>query len=86
MLPPTVPHVTPELARSARDHFQQLYAEPQTDEDGREMATNVVGLFGLLLELHARKAATPSPPPPSLPAPASGPRRRLVRPSHTTQE
>lgn len=84
MLPPTVPHVTPELARSARDHFQQLYAEPQSDEDGREMATNVLGLFGLLLELRARKAATP--PPPTPPALASGPRRRLVRPLQPNKE
>ncbi|MES2642000.1 MAG: hypothetical protein V4850_21120 [Myxococcota bacterium] len=84
MLPPTVPRVTPELAQSARDHFQPLYAEPQTLEDGREMATNVLGFFGVLLELRARKAA--APPPPSPPAPVSGLRRRLVRPARPAQE
>ncbi len=62
-----VPYVTPSLARSARDHFQRFYAEPQTLEDGREMATNVLGFFRVLDRLRRERVAAggslPNPPP-----------------------
>jgi hypothetical protein len=54
---PQVPHVSPALARSARDHFQHLYAQPQSEEDGREMATNVLGAFAVLAGWREKKRA-----------------------------
>lgn len=81
MAAPTLPFVTPALARSARDHFQRFYAEPQTEEDGREMATNVLGAFSVLNEWRqlraARLAAAAAPP---------GPSPALAPPSPSTQE
>ncbi len=73
-MPPRIPHVTPEMARSARDHFQHLYDRPLSEEDGREMAVNVLGAFGVLLDWRARPVV-----PPEQQAPASkirGPKRR----------
>ena len=51
---PAIPHVSPELARSARDFFQHLYARPLSDDDGLDMATNVLGAFGVLREMQQR--------------------------------
>ncbi len=61
----SIPHVSPALARSAREHFQCLYARPLSDDDGLEMATNALGAFAVLLEWHIEDAAKgPSPAPP----------------------
>ena len=69
-----IPHVSPALARSARDHFQPLYAEPLTDDDGLDMATNVVGAFSLFKEWRDRRAAEgPASP---IPIPSFKPKRR----------
>lgn len=64
---PTVPCVQTELAESARKHFQRRYAEPLNDDDGLEIATNLLGAFGILREWRDRRAAegpalTPTPP------------------------
>jgi hypothetical protein len=64
---PTVPAVPLELAESARSHFQRRYAEPLSSDDGLEIATNVLGAFGILREWRDRRAAegpalTPTPP------------------------
>lgn len=68
MPPPKVPHVSDELARSAREHFQHRYREPLTDHDGREIATNLLGVFALLKEWRDKRDAAvgiaPVPPPP----------------------
>jgi hypothetical protein len=82
MAVPTLPFVTPELARSARDHFQRFYAEPQTDEDGREMATNVLGAFAVWNDWRVRRAAKG----PSTPLPVPGTRSTRGRHSPSTQE
>lgn len=44
------PHVTPALANSARERFQGRYDRALTDEDGREIATNLLGMIGVLRE------------------------------------
>ena len=82
MAVPSLPFVTPELARSARDHFQRLYAEPQTEEDGREMATNVLGAFGVLNEWRQRRAARLA----AAATATSGPPLAPDSPSPSTQE
>lgn len=56
-----VPHVSRELAQSARDHYQHLYADPLTEEDGREIATNLIGAFKVLQEWQERAARTEPP-------------------------
>lgn len=71
---PNVPHVSPALARSARDHFQPLYATPLTEEDGREIATNVLGVFAILKEWRDKRDAAAAAPP--VPAPPSKAKRR----------
>lgn len=88
---PAIPHVSPQLARSARDFFQHLYARPLTDDDGLDMATNVLGAFGVLREMQQRvdaqrhaaalaPASAPMPVPPK-PAVASIRRRPSVKSS-----
>ena len=57
---PLLPQVPDALAKSARQRFQHRYAEPLSDEDGREIATNLLGVFGLLKEW--REAAARSAP------------------------
>lgn len=88
MLPPNVPFVTPTLARSARDDFQQLYDEQLSDDDGQEIATNVLGVHGLLSKWRqvrddARAAARFASRAASAPSPAAkeprAPQRRFVR-------
>lgn len=59
MKPPPIPHVSPALAARARDHFQHLYSEPLTEEDGREIATNVLGAFAVLREWAERAKRKP---------------------------
>ncbi len=81
MAAPTLPFVTPALARSARDHFQRFYAEPQTEEDGREMATNVLGAFSVLNEWRQRRAARLAAA-----AASPGPSPAVASPSPSTQE
>ena len=77
-----LPHVTPALATRAREHFQQLYAEPLSDDDGREIATNLLGAFGVLNEWRLRRIAQG----PANPSPAPGLRPTRRRPSPSTQE
>jgi len=77
-----LPNVTPELAARAREHFQPLYAEPLSDDDGREIATNLLGAFGVLNEWRLRRAAQGASNP--TPAPSARPTRRRQSPS--TQE
>ncbi len=84
---PAIPHVSPELARSARDFFQHLYVKPLTDDDGLDMATNVLGAFTVLREMAQRRdaqrhaaASAPAPVPPS-PAVVTTRRRPSVKPS-----
>lgn len=81
---PAIPHVSPELARSARDFFQPLYSRRLTDDDGLDMATNVLGAFGVLREMKRNRdaerlaaASLPEPVPP--PPVAVRTRRRPVR-------
>lgn len=74
------PQVTPELARSAREHFQYLYADPLTEEDGREIAVNVLGVFRTLQEWKQRQdarvaAGLPAVEPRAVPS-VRGPRSR----------
>lgn len=52
--PPRVPHISPETARSAQEHFQPYYDHPLTEEDGREIAANLVGFFEILAEWKRR--------------------------------
>lgn len=82
MLQPNVPFVTPAMARSARAHFQVLYSVPQTDDDGFESATNVIGAFTVLGEWRERRdaaraaAAQTAAPEPTPAARATRPWRR----------
>jgi hypothetical protein len=57
-----VPHIQPALARSAREHFQPRYAQPLSDEDGREIATNLIGVFAILKEWRDKRAAATAKP------------------------
>jgi hypothetical protein len=84
MSAPILPHVTPELARRAAKHFQCLYAEPQTEDDGHEMATNTLGAFEVLLDWTRRAAGTSGERPPLPPAPRRNQRRRAL--SQPSQE
>jgi len=45
---PSIPQVSDALATSTRERFQPRYAESLTDDDGRQIATNLLGMFGLL--------------------------------------
>ncbi len=72
---PTIPNVSPALAQSARDHFQPYYAEPLTEDDGREIAINTLGPFALFREWRERREAQ-GPPPPPPPTPTFKPKRR----------
>lgn len=49
--PTAIPHVDAALAKSARERFQQRYAEPLTDEDGREIATTLLGSTSAPVEI-----------------------------------
>lgn len=82
MAVPTLPFVTPALARSARDHFQPFYTERQTEDDGREMATNVLGAFGVLNDWRQRRAARLA----AAATAASGSHPAPISPSPSTQE
>lgn len=79
---PFIPHVTPELARRAAKHFQCLYAEPQTEDDGHEMATNAIGAFNVLADWKRPREERGEAPPP--PAPRRPQRRRAA--SQPSQE
>lgn len=76
MSAPILPHVTPELARRAAKHFQCLYAEPQSEDDGHEMATNSLGAFGVLMDWQRRADGAPAGEVPVPPAPRRNQRRR----------
>ncbi len=82
MSAPFIPHVTPELARRAAEHFQCLYAEPLTEDDGQEMATNTIGAFNVLAEWKRRRDEQGATAPP--PAQRRNQRRRA--PSQPSQE
>lgn len=74
MSAPAIPHVSPDLARRAAKHFQCLYATPQTEDDGLEMATNSVGAFSVFMDWKRRRdeqGVRPAPP-----VPAFKPKRR----------
>jgi hypothetical protein len=72
-----VPFVSNELAASARDAFQPRYATPLTQEDGREIASNLLGAFGILREWHAKHVANGGVfPPRTPPARPYTPKRR----------
>lgn len=75
---PAIPHVSPELARRAAKHFQCLYAEPQTQDDGLEMATNSIGAFTVLNEWRQRRKREGASP--ARPVPAFKPKRRASSP------
>lgn len=77
MLSSDVPHIPPELARSAREFFEPLYGRPLNDHDGREIATNVVGAFSLFREWKQRRDRQGPPSPP--PAPRYAPKRRSTK-------
>jgi hypothetical protein len=66
-----LPFVPSELAASARDAFQPRYATPLTQEDGREIASNLLGVFRILREWQAKHAANggvfPTRTPPARP-------------------
>ena len=62
-----VPFVPDELAASARDCFQPRYATPLSQEDGREIACNLLGAFKVLREWHARHLANGGVLPPRTP-------------------
>lgn len=93
MSAPAIPRVSPELARSAREHFQPLYVQRLSDDDGLDIATNVLGAFGVLREMKrnrdaerlAAAVAGASVAPPSEPGPPAAAviptRRRPVRPT-----
>ena len=74
MSAPAIPHVSPALARSARDHFQRFYKEPLTDDDGRDIAINTLGPFSLFREWSERRNA--EGPRPTPPTPTFKPKRR----------
>lgn len=80
--PPDIPHVSPELARNAREFFQHLYPRPLSEDDGREMAVNVLGAFGVLKEWKAEAdARAEAGLPPLVPPPAPkvrGPKRKAA--------
>ncbi len=78
---PVIPRVSPELARSARDFFQPFYKVPQTDDDGLEMATNVLGAFGLFAKWETQRQAQQPAPAPSVPAVAPPRLRRSTVPA-----
>lgn len=82
MSAPSIPHVSPALARSAREHLQCLYAEPQTDDDGLEMATNLLGAYGVWRDWKRRRDEQSASPAPVIPS--RKPKRRDSSPS--TQE
>lgn len=71
---PAIPHVSSDLARRAARHFQPLYATPQTEDDGLEMATNSIGAFTVLKEWRQRREREGAPP--ARPVPALKPKRR----------
>lgn len=67
--PRAIPHVEAALAKSARERFQHRYAEPLTDEDGREIATNLLGMFALLRKWRDRRDGIAAPSGNTAPAP-----------------
>src|SRR5688500_12104895 len=73
----STPRVTPALAKSAREHFQERYPRALNDDDGREIATNLLGLFQVLQDWTQRAATVETPTTPL--APASPVRRRATR-------
>lgn len=79
-----IPHVSPELARSAREHFQPRYKQRLTEDDGREIATNLIGAFAVLKEWRDRRIALGLWPPP--PVPARQRKRRVSAKSTSNQE
>ncbi len=64
-----------EVARSARAHFQPYYSEPLSDEDGREIAANLLGMISLLKQWKERRDAG-LPPTPAFPTRTPSGRRR----------
>lgn len=74
---PAIPHVDAALAMSTRERFQPRYAQALTDEDGREIATNLLGMFALLRRWRAQRESITA----LSATPAHAPRKRRTTPS-----